>query len=53
MPATARRAPDTTTRAREALYRAPRLLDDRDNLAALAEAGTAAQQAAEAVPYPW
>lgn len=52
MPRTARRAPNTTA-AREALHRALRLLDDQDNPHALAEARAAAQQAADAVPYPW
>ncbi|QIB49483.1 hypothetical protein [Streptomyces aureoverticillatus] len=52
MSETARRAPDTQA-AREALYRALRLLNDRENPLALAEARKAAQEAAEAVPYPW
>ncbi|MGX9891397.1 hypothetical protein [Streptomyces sp. NPDC002276] len=52
MPQLTRRAPDTTA-AREALYRALRLLNDRDNPEALAEARAAAQEAVEAVPYPW
>lgn len=52
MPQAARRAPDTTV-AREALYRALRLLDDQGNPHALAEAREAARTAADAVPYPW
>ncbi|MFJ2746202.1 hypothetical protein ACIO3O_41815 [Streptomyces sp. NPDC087440] len=52
MPQPTRRTPDTT-RARQALHRALRLLDDHDNPEALAEARTAAQEAADTVPYPW
>ncbi|MGW6487130.1 hypothetical protein [Streptomyces sp. NPDC055056] len=52
MPQAARRAPDTT-QAREALNRALRHLDDHDNPHALAHARAAAQEAVDAVPYPW
>lgn len=52
MPHTTLRAPDTTA-AREALQRALRLLNDTDNPRALAGARAAAQEAADAVPYPW
>ncbi|QWB21091.1 MULTISPECIES: hypothetical protein [Streptomyces] len=52
MPPVARRAPDPM-KAREALHRALRLLDDQDDPHALAEARAAAQAAVDAVPYPW
>ncbi|WP_326840942.1 hypothetical protein OHB33_00075 [Streptomyces sp. NBC_01558] len=52
MPQAARRAPDTT-QAREALHRALRHVDDHDNPHALAHARAAAQEAVDAMPYPW
>ncbi|MCX5442882.1 MULTISPECIES: hypothetical protein [unclassified Streptomyces] len=42
-----------TIAAREALLRALKLLDDRDDPQALNRAREAAQLAAEAVPYRW
>ncbi|MFE9812304.1 hypothetical protein [Streptomyces sp. NPDC005548] len=52
MPHSTRRTPDTTA-ARAALHRALRLLDDQDDPHTLARARAAAQEAADAVPYPW